>query len=95
MNASAWLFLAWGLVTVPLLCLLVYRSRLEKHESDWIPLTQDEREDRAIRVQTIIEMKTRKLTWPIRALGALSAALLLFILVFWVYTGLTTSPPSP
>jgi len=40
-------------------------------------------------------MKTRKLTWPIRALGALSVALLLFILGFWVYTGLTTSPPSP
>jgi hypothetical protein len=40
MNASAWLFLAWGLVTAPLLCLLVYRSRLEKHESDWIPLTE-------------------------------------------------------
>jgi hypothetical protein len=95
MNANAWLFLAWGLVTVTLVCLLAYRSRLEKHESDWIPLTEDEREDRAIRAQTIIEMKTRKLTWPIRTLGAVSVALLLFILGFWLYTGLTTSPPSP
>jgi hypothetical protein len=86
---------AWGLVTIALVVLLIYRSRLESHETDWIPLTDDEREDRAIREQTIVEMKTGKLKWPIRALGTLSVVLLLVMVGFWVYKGITTPPPVP
>jgi type VI protein secretion system component VasF len=93
MNAYTGLFSAWGLVTVGLVLLLIYRSRLERQESDWISLTGDEREERAIKTQTMIEMKTRKLTLPIRALGAASVVLLLVILVYWIYTGTTTAPP--
>lgn len=95
MNAYVGLFSAWGLVTIALVVLLLYRSRLTSQESDWIPLTDDDREDRAIRAQTVIEMKTRKLVMPIRALGTASVVLLLVILGFWFYKGLTTAPPVP
>jgi hypothetical protein len=85
---------AWGLVTIALVVLLIYRSRLESHEADWIPLTDDAREDRAIQEQTIVEMRTGKLKWPIRALGALCVLLLLVMVGFWFYSGITT-PPAP
>jgi len=87
------LFSVWGLVTVVFAALLLYRARLTNQESDWINLTDDAREERAIQAQTIIEMKTRKLTVPIRALGTLSVVLLLVILGVWIYYGITTPPP--
>ena len=68
---------AWGVITIALVVLLLYRRSLTKNESDWIPLTDDAKEDSAIQAQTITEMKTRKLTMPIRALGALSLVMLL------------------
>ena len=80
MNTNTVLFAVWALVTVVLVALLVYRSRLTRQESDWIDLTDDEREERAIQKQTLIEKKAQKLTWPIRGLSALSAALLLRML---------------
>ncbi len=95
MNAYGWLFSAWGLVTAALIVLRIYRSRLERLETDWISLTDDDREERAIQAQTTIEMKTRRLTWPVRALAACSVVLLLVILGYWVYTGLTKAPPPP
>ncbi len=95
MNAYVGLFSAWGLVTVALIALLVYRSRLTSQESDWIDLTDDDREDRAIQAQNLIEKQVRKLERPIRALGAASLVLLLAILGFWVYHGIATPPPSP
>lgn len=95
MNLYMGLFSIWGLVTVALIVLLIYRSRLTGHETDWIPLTEDEREDRAIQTQTVIEMKARKLVWPIRALSTVSVVLLLVILAYWIYTGITTPPPTP
>lgn len=95
MNAYVWLISAWILVTVVLVVLVIYRSRLERHETDWIPLTEDDREERAIQQQTMIEMKTRKLTWPIRALATLSIVLILVIVAYWVYTGITVAPPAP
>ncbi len=85
----------WAVITVVFFALLIYRSRLTKQESDWIPLTDDAREDRAIQSQTIIETKTRKLTVPIRALGVLSITILLFMLGYWLYMGIMTPPPPP
>lgn len=93
MNAYVGLFSAWGLVTVALIALLVYRSRLTRQESDWIDLTDDDREDRAIQAQNLIEKQVQKLERPIRALGAASVVLLLAILGFWVYHGIATPPP--
>lgn len=95
MSPFVGLIATWGLVTIALVVLLIYRSRLESHEADWIPLTDDAAEDRAIKEQTVVEMKTSKLTWPIRTLGTLSVVLLLVMVVFWVYNGITTPPPVP
>ncbi len=95
MAPFTWLFSTWGLVTVALIALLIYRSRLTRTEADWIPLTDDAREDRAIQAQTIVEMKTRKLVWPIRVLGTACIVLLLVILAYWLYAGISTPPPAP
>lgn len=89
------LIAVWGVLTLALVILLIYRSRLTKTETDWIPLTDDEREQHAIDEQTVIEMKARKLTLPIRALGTASVVLVLFILGFWLYVAINTPPPMP
>ena len=86
---------AWGVITITFVVLLLYRRSLTKQESDWIPLTDDAKEDSAIQAQTVIEMKTRKLTVPIRALGTLSLVMLLVIVGFWLFHSLFTPPPMP
>ncbi len=86
---------AWGVITVAFVILLIYRQSLTKNESDWIPLTDDAKEESAIKAQTIVEMKTKKLTIPIRTLGFLSLAMLLVIVGFWVFHTLSTPPPMP
>jgi hypothetical protein len=85
----------WAAVTVLYAVLNMYRSHLINQESDWIPLTEDDREDRAIQAQTILEMKTKKLAMPIRALGTLSIVLLLVVVGYWLYQGFATPPPMP
>ncbi len=91
-----WAMIAgWVVVTLALVVLLVYRGRLESKESDWIDLTGDDKEARAIQNQTAIEKKASKLTWPIRALGTLSVVLLLTIVGYWVYSGLVNPPTAP
>jgi hypothetical protein len=94
MNPYMGLFSVWGLITLSLVVLLIYKSRLTRQETDWIPLTDDDREDRAIKSQSLIEMKARKLVWPIRALSALSVVLIFVILAYWIYMGIST-PPAP
>ncbi len=95
MDALNAMGLAWLVITVGFVALLLYRRSLTKNESDWIPLTDDAKEDSAIKAQTIIEMKTRKLTVPIRALGFLSLVILLVIVGFWVFHTLVTPPAMP
>ena len=85
----------WGIITVTFIILLLYRRSLTKKESDWIPLTDDAKEDSAIQAQTIIEMKTRKLTVPIRTLGTLSILMLLVIVGFVLFHTLFTPPAMP
>ena len=87
--------IAWGVVTIAFIVLLLYRRSLTKNESDWIPLTDDAKEESAIQAQTVIEMKTKKLTVPIRTLGFLSLAVLLVIVGFWVFHTLYTPPAMP
>jgi hypothetical protein len=86
---------AWAVITIAFVVLLLYRRSLTKQESDWIPLTDDAKEDSAIQAQTVIEMKTRKLTVPIRTLGTLSLLMLLVIVGFWLFHSLFTPPPMP
>jgi hypothetical protein len=91
-----WALLAgWVVVTLALVVLLICRARLESRETDWIDLTDDEKEERAIQAQTALEKRTQKLAFPIRALGALSVVLLLAIVGLWLYQGITTPPPAP
>jgi len=95
MRALLGVAIAWGLVTIPFIVMLIYRSRLEGQESDWIDLTDDAREEQAIQKQSAIEQKVHKFDTPIRALGTLSVVLLLVIVGLWVYSGITTPPPPP
>ena len=92
MNTIVALGTVWGVITITFAVLLLYRRSLTKNESDWIPLTDDSKEDKAIAAQTVIEMKTKKLTIPIRALGTLSLVMLLVIVGFWLYHTLYTPP---
>jgi hypothetical protein len=95
MNPFVGLIAGWGLVTGALLVLYICRSRLENKETDWIPLTDDAREDEAIQEQKVIEKKAHKFDRPIRVLGVLSVVLLVAIVGYFLYHGITTPPPPP
>ena len=93
MDTMVVLFAIWGLVTVLFLILVFYRSRLTKKETDWIPLSDDSKEEQAIEAQKVIEMKTHKITVPIRALGVIWVVMLVVVVGFWFYHGIMTPPP--
>ena len=92
MDTMVILFAVWGLVTVAFLVLVFYRSRISKRETDWIPLSGDAREEKAIEAQKISEAKIHKLNFPIHALGTVSIVMLLVIAGVWFYHGITTPP---
>jgi hypothetical protein len=85
----------WAAITITFAILLLYRRSLTKQEADWIPLTDDAKEDKAIEAQSMIELKTNKLTVPIRALGTLSVVMLLVILGLYLYISIITLSPMP
>ena len=87
------LFAIWGLVTILFVVLVFYRSRISKKETDWIPLSGDAREEKAIEAQKVSETKIRKLDFPIHALGTVWVVVALVIVGFWFYHGITTPPP--
>jgi len=93
MDTLILLFAIWAVVTVLFLVLVVVRSRMTKKETDWIPLSDDAKEDQAIEAQKVIEIKTRKFAIPIRALGVAWIVLAVVIVGFWFYHGITTPPP--
>ena len=92
MDTMVLLFTVWGVITFLFLVLVVYRSRLTKKETDWIPLSGDAKEDQAIEAQKVIEMKTHRVTVPIRALGVIWLVMLVVVVGFWFYHGITTPP---
>jgi len=92
MSLFVGLLAAWGGVTLALVILFVYRARLESQETDWIPLTDDAREERAIQEQMAIEKKTHKLDLPIRILGILSVVLLVAAVGWFFYSEFTRAP---
>ena len=93
MDIMVILFAVWGLVTVLFLALVVYRSRVSKRETDWIPLSNDAREEQAIAAQKVTEAKIRKLNFPIHALGAVWVVVALVVAGVWFYHGIMTPPP--
>jgi len=93
MDTMVLLFTIWAVITVLFLVLVLYRSRLTKNETDWIPLSDDAKEDQAIEAQKVIETKTSKFNVPIRALGVLWVVMGVVIFGFWIYHGIMTPPP--
>ena len=93
MDAMVALVTGWGLVTVLYVVLAIYRSRITKAETDWIPLSDDAKEEKAIEAQKVTETKSHKLDLPIRTLGILWVVLVVAIGGYWLYHGLTTQPP--
>jgi len=87
------LFIVWGLITIFFLALVFYRSRLTKRETDWIPLSDDAKEQQAIEAQKVMETKSSRFNVPIRALGTAWVVMALVIVGFWLYHGITTPPP--
>jgi hypothetical protein len=83
----------WAVITVAFAILLIYRRSITKNEADWIPMTDDAKEDSAIQKQTATEKREQKLTVPIRTLGWLSVVMFLVTLGYYLYHALTTSPP--
>jgi len=89
MNASqllAPLIGTWGLVTLVLIVLLIYRVTLASREDDQIFI--DAAEQHHYEEQKELIAKMSRLRGPIIALTAISAALLLTTAGLWIYQGL-------
>ena len=93
MDTMVVLLAVWGLVTILLLVLVFYRSRITRRETDWIPLSDDAREEKAIEAQKATEAKITKFALPIRLLGILWVIMIVVIVGYWFYHGITTPPP--
>jgi len=93
MDTLSILFIVWGWITIVFLALVFYRSRLTKKETDWIPLSDDAKEEQAIENQKVIEKKSGRFNAPIRALGWAWVVMALIIVGFWIYHGISTPPP--
>ena len=93
MDTMVVLLIVWGVFAILFFALLFYRSRITQKESDWIPLSDDAREEQAIETQKVSEAKSHKLDLPIRTLGAVWVIMLLVIVGFWFYHGIMTPPP--
>ena len=82
------LLVAWGAVTVILICALIYRSTLETHEDDQIFL--DAAGESMATEQRLLVARIQKLNRPIGGLFAVSAALLIVTGGLWVWQVLET-----
>ena len=82
------LLVAWGAVTVILICALIYRSTLETREEDQIFL--DAAGDSIVNEQRLLVARIQKLNRPIGGLFATSGGLLLVTGGLWVWQVLKT-----
>ena len=89
MGASVvYLFSVWGLVTVALVALLLYRSFLESREDDQIFISKGENHMAA--EQRVIIGKVTRLGGPIKALSIASGVLLVVCVGVWLWAGFTS-----
>jgi hypothetical protein len=80
--------IAWGLVTLALVIVLMYRSRLESREEDQ-PYLDPAEQSLADEQRTVVE-RIRRLTRPLRILFSASAMLLLVAVGLWFWQGLNS-----
>lgn len=84
----AYLLLSWGLITVVLITLLVYRATLSNKEDDQLYLNKAEVSMMGSD-QAIVISRLNRLAKPILALSILSGILLLASASLWVWIGFT------
>jgi len=79
------LMISWGVITVVLVALVVYRGMLSSREDDQIFI--DAAEQHHYKEQVAIIARMSRLTKPIIALAVLSGVLLLASAGVWIYQG--------
>jgi hypothetical protein len=79
------LMISWGVITVALVALIVYRGTLSSKEDDQIFI--DAAEQHHYKEQLVIIARMSRLTKPIIALSVLSGVLLLASAGVWLYSG--------
>jgi hypothetical protein len=79
------LMISWGVITVVLTILVVYRGTLSVREDDQIFI--DEAEQHHYQEQQAIIARMSRLTRPIIALAVVSGALILACATVWLYQG--------
>jgi len=82
----AYLLLSWGLITVALIALLVYRVTLSNKEDDQLYLNKAEISMMGSE-QAVVISRLNRLGKPILALAILSGILLLASASVWVWIG--------
>jgi uncharacterized protein (DUF2062 family) len=79
------LLVVWGVVTVALVIMMMYKSALETREEDHMYL--DAAENHMAVEQRLIVQRIEKLHRPVMVLMVVSGALLAVIAGLWVYQG--------
>ena len=77
MSTLTMLLTVWGVLTVLLILLLIYRSTLSMHEDDQLFLDDSSKNMRE--EQEALQIRMKKVTPWVRILGAASAVLILVI----------------
>jgi len=80
------LAIVWGVFTVGLIILLIYRSTLTMHEEEQLYL--DDASAHMQQEQTQLLVKVGRLTKPVWVFGAGSGVLLLVLVGMFIYQGL-------
>lgn len=84
----AYLLLSWGVITVALVVLLVYRATLSTKEDDQLYLNKAEVSMMGSD-QAVLITRLNRLSKPILALAILSGILLLMSASLWVWIGIS------